>query len=425
VLKPSRSDVPFRVYIDGNPVGQNLPAVPQVLTGQRTIDIATLASGDEQIVYSSEVTLRAGEAVEISFALPAVTSRENRRIRTSHAVAEELLGQPEEYLVAFEALSESRRLLLESTSERLEPLRIRQRQLEMLWQLEEELFRLQPVLFSETGAYEPGDPFAVMRRSAEIAGEAADLPSDDAVASLLRRNGAAQYHLLHIAWAAALARADVERADRIMDDLARVNERYQLSLGTELRKDRSALDRARTEAEGYATRRRRPWPYLGLAVGLGGVGYGGYLLATDEIAPWDNAGQAEIAQWTSLGVGGVVALASTWRIARNRSAGDNFLKDWATERYGREIAIAELIFAPDFVGAGETDRSLDSSDAETAQVLALGPRETVAEIAGQPRVFPFIIDIPAGEPVRTDRAPIAETDRGRLYRAGFAIAVYR
>ncbi|MFW5643006.1 MAG: hypothetical protein ACOCYQ_03170 [Alkalispirochaeta sp.] len=458
ILQPSREDVPYVVYIDGVPVGRNIASVPQVLTGRRTIEIAVVTGRGEQYVYSADRLIRPGEAIEIAIGLPAVTNAEQVQIRASHDLARNLLGQPEQYLTAFEALSASRQLLRESTSTALDPLRDIQSELETLWQLDEELYRLRPDLYGPEGEYVTGKPLSMMNGTAALAESYQDGDERSEIRRRIVRNGAAQYHLLHIAWAAALGRAEWDRAQEIFADMETVLRHYGLDNETDFRRDENAWNLAQQEAETYARRRRRPWPYFGLAAGLGGIGYGGYYVATDQIGgyvdkgddfydeyeaatngaeatelresaeeQYDRAENAEFIQWTSFAAGGIVAVLSTWRIISNRRADEVLLRDWAQANYGGEIALADKLFSGEIAdrstSAGPNRRNGEEYD--SSMVLVLGPAGEVVHLENRPRIFPFLEAIDSGRPIVTDRPPVVDDDRTRIYMQPFSLTVLR
>jgi len=458
ILQPSRGDVPYMVYIDGVPVGRSIASVPQVLTGQRTIEVAVVTSRGEQYVYSADRSIRPGEAIEIAIGLPAVTNAEQVQIGASHDLARNLLGQPEQYLTAFDALSASRQLLRESTSEALDPLRETQDELETLWQLDEELYRLRPDVYGPNGAYETGNPLSVMNGSATLAETYRESGESPEIRRRIMRNGAAQYHLLHLAWAASLGRAEWTQAEAILSDMETISDHYGLENDAAFRRDRTAWNMAKQEAETYSRRRRRPWPYIGLAAGLGGLGYGGYYLATDQVGgytdkgddyyddyelattgveavslrekaeeQYDRAEDAEFVQWTSIAAGGVVAILSTWRIIANRRADETFLRDWAQENYGGEIALADRLFSGEVSDRFEpvpTD-GRRGGEYDTSLVLVLGPAGEVVHVDDRPRVFPFLQEIERGSRLEADRPPMVDGDRTRIYEDPFALTVLR
>lgn len=456
IFEPSRPDVPYRVYIDGIDVGTNLASVPQVLTGRRTIEIAAITTQGEQYIYSADRSIRTGEAIEVEFSLPAVTSSEQREIRTSHDLAIELLGRPEQYLVAFEALQQSRQLLMASQSTSLDPLRDTQSLLESVWRLEEEMYRLGPDDYIGDEEYEIGQPTSVIAGTSAIVSTAADAQlAERMVRDRIIRNGSAHYYFLHLLWTEALAAAEWERSEALLDDMDALIETYDLPFESQLRRDRAEWRKAKNESAVYRRRSRRPWPYAGLAVGLGGIGFGTYSIVTDQIGQYESEGDdyydeyqlattgveaerlredaedayddaefAEFVQWTSLAVGGVVAALSTWRIIHNRRAERTFLADWATARYGQEISLSERVFSASFVESiGDATRIDDPDEDGLVEILVIGPPGEVVHLNGQPRVFPFMTEQPIGETLASDRAPVVEADRTRIFVEEFSIIV--
>ncbi len=454
VLKPSRSDVPFKVMVDGIDVGRNVSSLPQILTGRRTIEIAVITSRGEQYVYSADRLIRPGEAIEVNFGLPAVTTEEQRRIDASHGIAEDLLGRPDRFQVAFEALAESSALLEDAMPDTVVRLKERQARLETLWRLEEEFHRIDPGTFAREGSYVPGEALQLLRTSGDMIARNAPFLGDDGVRSRIMRNGLAVYHLLHIARSAAFGEGDWERAAAILTDMEEVVSRYGLENSVQIDDEIQTWQRAQGDAEGYGRRSRRPWPYIGFVAGAGGVGFGGYMWAVDVIGgyndqgddymakadaaatqeeedsyrddardEYDKADMAEIVQFTSLIGGGVLAVLSAWRIIHNRRADDRFLTEWATGRYGQEVTLAERIFSRRFqeaVAGGIEGNDLDVAE---TQVLVVGPSGTVAHVDGQPRVIPFIVDVDSGKTLGIDRPPVVDADRTRVYEGPYALLV--
>lgn len=456
IFEPSRPDVAYRIYIDGIDVGTNLASLPQVLTGRRTIEVAAITAQGEQYIYSADRSIRTGEAIEVEFGLPAVTPTEQREISAGHEVATELLGRPEQYLVAFEALQESRQLLMASQSATLDPLRETQSLLEAVWRLEEELYRLGPDDYVGDDGYEIGRPTSVITGTTTIASDTIDSQIQDRmIQDRIARNGAAHYYFLHLLWTEALAAADWDRSEALLNDLEAVVDTYDLPFEGQLRKDRAEWRKAKNESAAYRRRSGRPWPYVGIAVGLGGIGVGTYSIVTDQIGQYESEGDdyyddyevattgveaerlreqaedayddaefAEFVQWTSLAVGGVVAALSTWRLIHNRRAERTFLAEWATERYGQEISLSERVFSDDFIEAiGDTPQLEDPDDDGAVEILVLGPPGEVVYIDGQPRVLPFLTKQPVGETFSSDRAPVVDADRTRIFVEEFSIVV--
>lgn len=458
ILKPSRPDVEYRVVLDGIEIGTNISSIPQVLTGTRTIEIVAVTAMGEKYVYTNDHSIRSGEAIVIDFNLPAVTSREQREIRASHDVATDLLGRPGEYIVAFDALRESRRLLMASSSPALDPYRQRQDALESIWRLEEEMYRLSPTDYMEEGRYELGGPEEMLpgttavtadynRRTDELR-----VLEEKLLTERIERNGTSQVYLLHLLWTQALNEGDVERAEALLRDMVTTAESYELEATTFVEDEAAAWKAVSEDASVYGRRSRRPWPYLGLAVGLGGLGFGGYYIATDQVGTllekgdeyhdeyelsqsasqadhyrekaeetYDDAEFAEFVQWSSIAAGGLVTLISTWRIIHNRQAERSFLHDWVRERYGREIALADRLSSRGFLQ--EIGEREEAGSGDSVQILVLGPPGDVVHIEGRPRILPVLIEQPYGELFEIDRAPIAETDRQRIYTEPFSMVV--
>ncbi|HKK49212.1 MAG TPA: hypothetical protein VJ932_08950, partial [Alkalispirochaeta sp.] len=384
VLQPSRSDVQYSVALDGNAVGESVRSIPQVLVGQRRIDISVTVAGREQLVYSAERRIRPGEAIEVSFGLPRVTRQEQREVLARHELARNLLGQPDNFRVAFEALSESRSLLAAARgSDTTEVLQDRQRTLERAWQLDEEFFRLTVSAVREADGTESVLPGTYrLLEGAESA--------DAAISTRVRRNGAAYYHVLRLLWSEDLGAARWNAAQLRLEEMESVVTDFELDwLRDEVTSDRRAFMNALNEAERVRLRRRRPWPYIGIAVGIGGLGYGGYLIATEtDVFPGERdtvMGQefarSDVVQWGSIGVGGAVAAISTAVLVRNLRAGENFLRDWARSEYGFEIdRTGEIVSAIE-----------DSENGAGATVIVLGPADRLVTRNGQPHALPMLV----------------------------------
>ncbi len=418
VFSPSRNDVEYSVSIDGTAVGETVGSIPQVLVGQRRIDISVMVAGREQLVYSAERRIRPGEAIEISFGLPRVTRREQREILIRHGLATELLGQPDRYRIAFEALSESRSLLAAAQgSATTDVLRGRQRTLERAWQLDEEFFRLTLAAVQEREVESE-----ILPASYQIAQDSG--VSDPVISDRVQRNGAAYYHLLRLLWANELGAARWEEAQATLDRMETVVTDFELDwLRGEVLSDRQAFTAAVSEAERVQLRRRRPWPYLGVAIGLGGMGYGGYLVATEaDVFPGERdtiAGQefarSDLLQWGAIGVGGAVTAISAAVLVRNLRAGENYLRDWARSEYGFEIDRSSEILA-----AVGTDEPSDS-----AVVLVLGPSDRLVSVDGNPRSLPILVEQQPGLPLSLDASPVVSEERTRLFERGVSVLVVR
>jgi TolB-like protein len=439
VLQPSRDDVEYRVSIDGVPIGSNLRTIPQVLVGQRRFEITVSIGGRPQLAYSADRLIRPGEAIELAFGLPRVTRREQDEVRVRQELARNLLGQPESFQVAFDALSESRSLLSRSSSAgALEPLTREQELLEKLWLLDEEYLQLAR---EDRGAL--GEILTGTDRIA-VSGE-----TDSETVARVTRNGAALYYLMRLYWAESLGTARWDDAEALLGEMGAVVDTYGLDeIRPRLAADARAFAGAREEAAAVQTRRRRPWPYLGLAVGLGGVGYGGYLYGTDAVGKltdegdesflqyqnatdpveierlrgetedlYDEAELTEWIQWGSIAAGGVAAVVSTIFLVRNQRAGEAFLRDWARDRYGREID-----------AAGEIIELLRNGEEETggSSIVVLGPTDALVDIDGSPRALPLVVRQRVGLPLTVSGGvPYVDRERSRLFGAGPALTVLR
>lgn len=446
ILRPSRDDVDYRLTIDGYHIGNRVSSVPQILTGVRRFDVTVTVAGREQLVYSAERTVRPGEAIEVVFGLPQVTRRERQGIRTRHELARNLLGQPDQYRVAFEALSESRSLLADARDNAaLEPLRTEQQRLETVWQLDEEFARIDPAAVL---APDDGRPTAegLLPGTTRIAADPgrADTMSEE-VARRIARNGAAQYYLLRLAWLQALDDARWEDADAILGEMETVVDTFSLDgVRGAFAADRSSYRTAREEGAQAAVRARRPWPYLGILLGLGGGGYGGYLLYNDEVGRltaeaderydayqatsdpaeaerlrqesedlYDEAELFEWIQWGSIAAGGLLTVVSAAVLVRNFRAGETYLRDWTRETYGRDIALA----------SDAVDVLLDPPGETEARVVVLGPSRVIASRDGNPVSLPMTVTQPPGSPVDVGRPSVVPVDRTRLYGVGTWLAV--
>ncbi|MFW5694219.1 MAG: hypothetical protein ACOCYB_03560 [Alkalispirochaeta sp.] len=418
VLEPSRSDVEYTVSIDGHPVGVGVRSIPQVLVGQRRIDVSVTVAGQEQLVYSAERRIRPGEAIEVSFGLPRVTRQEQREILTRHELARNLLGQPDDFRLAFEALTESRsRLAAAQASDTIAALRERQTTLERAWQLDEEFFRLTVSTVEQDGGTE-----AILPGTYRLIGSINS--SDAAISSRVRRNGAAYYHMLRMLWAEDLGSARWDAAGDRLDVMESVVADFDLEwLRTEVTSDRRKYRTALDEADRVRMRRRRPWPYIGIALGLGGVGYGGYLVATEaDVFPGERDtimgrefARSDVLQWGSIGVGGAITAISTAVLVRNLRADENYLREWARSEYGFEIDRVDEI------------RSVidTADDVDAATVVVLGPADRLVAVDGRPQSLPLQLRQDPGHPLVIDAPVVVSDDRTRLYGSGVSFMIVR
>ncbi|TVR70193.1 MAG: hypothetical protein EA427_06515 [Spirochaetaceae bacterium] len=410
IFSPSRSDVPYRVYVDGIRVGDNVRALPQVLTGRRAVEIVLNTAQGEIPVYSRDHLVRPGEALAVAFDLPAVTQREQVEIMVRQGIALRLLGDPSDYGWAQAALGESRELLRRSDSAALEPLRAEQDVLEAAWRLDREFMHVQPELFArQSGRYEPGDPLPVLPETQRIS--RSPLSGDPRVAERVRRNGYAQYHLTWLRWGESLSHNEWDEASRILEDLAVLERQYGIG-GQEHRvRVNREYGNALEEAESLARRRRRPWPYVTLGIGLGGIGFGTYMYATDEVDNHSGSDRdtARIVQWGSIAGGAVISIASIARIVRNNRAGETYLREWARETHGYLMDMASRVLGdPGFPGPGAT-------------ALVLGPVGEMTTIGTGIHRLPALVTGVEGEPLSTGRAPLVSGEAARLLSPGLTI----
>lgn len=443
LLRPNRDDVPYQVYIDGNPVGESPAAVPQVLVGRRRVEISLVGRRGEQFVYSADRLVRPGEALDVVFDLPNVLIGTIDEITIHQQLAASLLGQYDDRDVAREALARSAGLLGPDASELRAEQATEQQILEIAWDLEEEFLGITPERYEPSGDYAGGDPFAFVAGSRERV-ERGDI-NDPRVLERIERNGAAHLSMLHLRWAQLLAEERWDDAYALLADMEAVETAFSLSRYLRVPPLRRSLEGALATYETYEARRARPWPYLTGGLGLGAAGYGGFLLATgavdsktddaDEIYErynaatdpsevsrlreeandaYDEAELFEIVQWTSLAVGGVVAVASTIRVLRNRRAGEVYLRGWARERYGRLMDVAAQVFH------GE-DRGRDG----TLPVLLLGPYEGVVTVGDRVDFLPVVVPAQPGEPLSVSRPRAAAEDASRLMSWASRLMVLR
>lgn len=411
IFSPSRGDVAYEVYIDGASVGENIRALPQVLAGRRRVEIMIRTTEGEFPVYSADRLVRSGEALEVAFSLPAVTRMEQSEILLRQSVASRLLGEPKDFPWALEALSESRKLLDQADQHVFQPLLERQDQLETIWRLEREFAELDPKEFGlDAPQYPNGDPLAALPIARRVG--ASQRTDDRRITERVLRNGYIQYHLTWLRWAEALSQSRWDDADRILDDLVALERHYGIGQQNHWRAVHTAYNEAREEAGLIATRRRRPWPYITLGIGFSGVGFGGYLLATDEVSSHSgsDAEMVEWIQWGSIAAGSVITVASIARIVSNNRAEEAFLREWARVEHGRLIDTAEKVFDPS-----------SSPDDSNTHVLILGPIGELITIGSRVETLPLLIDAEQGSPVRTSRAPVVPDDATRLLTPGTTI----
>ncbi len=397
VLRPSRDDVPYRVYLDGFALGENLAAIPQVPVGRRTIEIALVRTGGDQIIFSADRLIRPGEALEIFFQIPAVTVREQIEIIQRHDLVARLQGDPTRAGLAERTLQESRQLLERTSSEsrqQMDQLVRDQEFLEALWQLEKEFLALQ---FSGTGGAVA--PVPVARRHIG----AADKPLRERA----RRNALVHFHLLDLERVRVLDQGLWDEAGQLLDAMADLNRELALRQDAMVQAEQRAWNSARAESDSLRERRSRPWPIVGMAVGAAGMGVGGYFFY-DE--PAGDAAVVEAIRWGAVGVGAVTVVASALRWRSNRRVADASLSDWTRERFAYPIGVA-----------AELD-SYTGEDVRTG-VLILGPSGQMISVDGQPRTLPLLMISEAGAYLRVGRAPVVAEEISRPVAPGLNILV--
>lgn len=101
----------YRVYLDGNVVGDNVATIERILIGERALRVTQLIQGVERRIYQEEFTVEEGESRVVSLVVPEATPEEEARaaeliarIRgildrgVNLAPADPLLGELEELL---------------------------------------------------------------------------------------------------------------------------------------------------------------------------------------------------------------------------------------------------------------------------------------------------------------------------------------
>ena len=441
LLQPNRQDIPYRVYIDGIPVGESLEAVPLVLVGRRTVEISVSGRRGEQFIYSADRLVRPGEALDVVFDLPNVLVGSVDEIAVHQDLAESLLGQYGDLDVAREALAQSAAMLGPDASGVRAEQAIEQEILETAWDLEEEFIANTPGRYALDGEYTAGSPFTFVARSRELA-ESRDI-GDSRLNERIQRNGAAHLLMLQLRWAQLLAEERWEDAQVLLGDMDVIEETFGLSEYLRVSQLQRSLESALRTYETYEARRSRPWPYATGALGIGIAGYGGYLLATDVVGrttddadgiygrylaetdpaevvrlrdeandTYDEAELFELIQWTSIAVGGIVAVVSAIRVVQNRRAGDVYLPGWARERYGRLMDVAEAVFSGDGTQGTQT-------------VLVLGPYAGAVRLADRIDLLPLLGDAVPGEPFFVSRPRVVAEDASRLMDDSSRLVVLR
>lgn len=445
LLRPDRADIPYRVYLDGNPIGETIAAIPQVLVGRRRIEISVETRRGEQFVYSTDRLVRPGEALEVSFSVPNIATGSVDEISMLHEIAASLLGQYSDIQIARDALRESAVMIPEDGAGAVQDRYLEQKTLELAWDLEEEFLALDPARYADGGDYLPGSPFHFVARSRDFLSSQEPTARDPRVRERVQRNGAAHLLLLQLRWAQLLSQGRWDEAQALLDDMERVEDDFSLSRFVRVSQLRRSFDTAIATSETYDERRSRPWPYLTGGIGIGLASYGGYLLATDAVGnkindaedihalygaetdpaevvrlreeandAYDEAELFEALQWSSIAVGGVVAIVSAIRVFQNRRAGDVYLRDWARERYGRLMTVAAQAFPGD-----------ERTRVTGFRVLVLGPYEETVGLDDRVDLLPFVSEAAIGERFSTSRSAVVTEDASRLMDGSSRLVVLR
>ncbi|POR04658.1 hypothetical protein AU468_03010 [Alkalispirochaeta sphaeroplastigenens] len=418
VFQPSREGVPYRVFLDGVSLGKSPRGAPHVPEGVRTLEITVATSRGEIPVYAADRLLRSGEVQEIPFALPGITSLEQREIQELQRGARHLLGDPAVHDQAWELLRESARLLAAVPRDRLEPLRREQKGLELLWELDREFSRLAPENLSRRSDwYTPGDPLRGLAVTERVQKED---PGSGATTPPVRRNALALFRLLELRWAQSLAEEAWDEAALVLEDLAAVDRFFHLGETERLAGLRQDYLSLLVRVEGQRDR-SRVLPLLGVGAGLGGVAGGSYLLVTDvasdysdspgPLFDWSESELVDMAAGGLIVAGGVLAVVSAVRLIRGRSSVDGPLRDWSREEQGQMISAAEDIF------------SWTPGPGQGARVVILGPPGEIVSLGDRIVTMPALVPAEQGRAFSVHRPFVVSRDRTRLVPEGVSIIV--
>ncbi len=443
ILKPDRTDVAFRVYLDGAFVGDNLIGIPQVLTGTRRIDITVVSRDREQLVYSADLTINPGEADDVTFSLPQVTRAEGDMIESRLRYAQQTYATTGAAETVQVALDEARGLLAGAGRDADDAKVAR---LQVLLNLERE-FRtldLRDYWDNETGFRAGTDVLSA-------ALEAMDSPfaDDPDVRAEIRRSALAHLYLLDICFGAALSESDWETSARIMDEMAHTRDRFQL--GNEVLPEIRVAEfrQARETAEELRKRRRRPLPYLLTAIGAGGTGYGSWLFYSDAVGSvvdeadtlyrvyevagpdtvaaarnaaedsYQEAEELEIVQWASIAGGAAILATGVALAVRNIRRSENSMRDWAENRYRRLMTVSTRILA--YLSEDRTDsRQVGVTEAE---LLILGPQSLVLLSGSVVDTPPLLVAVPPGSRLPISRPTVIPQDGLRTWESGLHMVV--
>lgn len=439
VLQPDRTDVPFRVYVDGALVGDNPAGIPQIPTGSRVLDITVVSSRGEQLVYSADLSIKPGEASTVAFSLPRVTVNEGSMVRSRlNFIAEAYRIFGAEGAVQT-ALNEAEDLLSgsdrETDKEELERLRT-------LYLLSQEYREI------DTSAYLNSDS-AVPRvqEFIPVAEEALDsgYGDDPEVRSLIRRSALAHLYMLDLLFGTKLDAGNWEAADAIMDDMVATRESFDLGNRALPQYRVEEYRRAREVSDELRKRRRRPIPYILSVVSAGASGFGGWMLydgtvdsfiqEADDLydvymaagpdtvekackeadAAYTTAELAELVQWGAIAGGGLVLTTGVFFAIRNIRRSERYMREWADESYPRLISVSRRV--ADYFDHGKPpgEGSID--------YLVLGPDSLVTVGESIIDVPPFMVQVDEGEPLILGRPMAVPEDVETVRGSGFYTVV--
>ncbi len=444
ILEPSRADVVFRVYLDGALVGENINGIPQVLVGERRLDVTVVSRAGEQLVYSADLLIRAGEANTVSFPLPEITRTEADMIDTRIAFAERNFAVSGAESAVQAALDEVRDLIAGADRPGDEAALVL---VQSLVDVEREFRRIDPAgyLFADSAlrASEAIPVAWTFRKDLQNGG--------DKLGKRIRRTALAHLHMTRIAFALTLSESNWERADLLLDEIEQTQAEFGLGDAVLSERQINAYREARETSDRLVRRRRRPVPYLLSLVGAGGVGYGSYLVYTDAVGEtiddadalyeeylaagpdtvstkrraaeekYDEAEFTELVQWSTIGAGAVTLVTGLLLAVRNIRQSDTYMRDWADDRYPRLMAVANGV--AEYLEDDGRGRRSDTGEAERADLLIVGPESIVTLPDGGVDAMPLLVSVPAGEALVLDRAAVVPSDSTRVWERGFHLVV--
>lgn len=387
ILRPSRDDVPFRVFVDGVSVGDGVLAIPQIPAGRRVIDIAIPRPSGDQFIHSADRLVRPGEALEIHFEIPSVTTGMHLQFFWRLELVSRLAGDPAAVVQARRLLAENRQIMDEDPEALPPELRERQEEMELLWKVEA-AFLNPAVTAGDTPRQAAGHSEEVARR--------------------IRRNGIAAFHTADLHRMADLATGNWDSADERLQEMMEIDRVFNLGLAGFVRQEQQQWERARSDASGLREERSGAAPVVGMIAGAALVGGGGYLLAVDTGL---ESPVKELAQWGAVGSGVAAAVVSGLLWRRNRRADTTYLRRWADEEYGHRMAVATQL--------QEIRAGARSGD----HVLVLGPPDAMISLNGRPVVLPALLPVEAGTTVTVNRPLVVPSEAQRPMTTGVTVVV--